>query len=342
MNPHSTKTPSPPSLHPGLLATPLRWVLGWLFFSALWRRVVLAPSKLDLSAPGNLGIKLNHFLPHALDPTGTLAWTLEHPEVLRPMLIVVTIVEGLAGLGLLLGLFTRLSGALTAFLSGVILFSAGWLGTTCLDEWQIGVLGIAGGAVVALTGSGPIALDDRLARNPERRDRAWFQWCCTGPLPRPLGTMTQRWIWAISFATLALTLSTNQQFHGGVWGPLHNLSAKPHVQFFGAESTSSATTVDLMRDEGPDTHGAFIVAMHWIDRDGQALKTLDHVDLSGLAPSQIHNRYPAQVQPGPFGLVLPLGARATLTLPPPPQGASGLRWVEVSGRAWDVPLTTSP
>jgi thiosulfate dehydrogenase [quinone] large subunit len=36
-------------------------------------------------------------------------------------------------------------------------------------------------------------------------------------------------------------------------------------------------------------------------------------DLSGLAPGQIKNDYITKVKPGKHGLILPLGARATLT-----------------------------
>ncbi len=43
----------------GLLFTPLRWVMGWFFFSALWRRIVLE-FKLDPMGAGYVGEKINH------------------------------------------------------------------------------------------------------------------------------------------------------------------------------------------------------------------------------------------------------------------------------------------
>jgi thiosulfate dehydrogenase [quinone] large subunit len=45
----------------------------------------------------------------------------------------------------LLGLFTRPASLGVSSLALGILLGAGWLGTTCLDEWQIGVLGVAAG-----------------------------------------------------------------------------------------------------------------------------------------------------------------------------------------------------
>lgn len=37
-----------------------------------------------------------------------------------------------------------------------ILLGSGWLGSTCVDEWQIGILGLAAGCTLLLTGDGHI------------------------------------------------------------------------------------------------------------------------------------------------------------------------------------------
>jgi len=49
----------------GLLTLALRLVIGWTYFSAFWRRTILA-DKLDPEAAGYIGEKFNHFLPNAL------------------------------------------------------------------------------------------------------------------------------------------------------------------------------------------------------------------------------------------------------------------------------------
>ncbi|PRQ05459.1 TQO small subunit DoxD [Enhygromyxa salina] len=317
-----------------LALVPLRWVVGWLFFSALWRRTVLSPSKLDVWAPGSLAEKTNHFLPHALDPGQMLEWTLRHPELLQVLLVVVTVLEGVAGLLLLLGLASRFAGALVTVLSGAILLSAGWLGTTCLDEWQIGVLGIAGGLAIAIAGAGSLSLDARWARRPGAESSRAFRLLAGGELPRAL-------VFGGAVATLALTLATNQIFHGGLWGELHNLSAKPHVEIFTAAREGDSVHVDLMRDEGPDTHGAFVIAAEYLDADGEVVERLEPELLSSLPRRAIANRYIAQVQTGPHGLVLPLGARASVVLPVSAPNAACLRLVEVSGRQWTAPLSAA-
>ncbi|MGL5235971.1 MAG: TQO small subunit DoxD, partial [Empedobacter falsenii] len=43
----------------------LRLVIGWTYFSAFWRRLILE-NKLDPEAAGYIGEKFNHFLPNAL------------------------------------------------------------------------------------------------------------------------------------------------------------------------------------------------------------------------------------------------------------------------------------
>ena len=44
----------------GLLTLAVRLVLGWTYFSAFWRRTVLA-NKLDPDLAGYIGAKFNHF-----------------------------------------------------------------------------------------------------------------------------------------------------------------------------------------------------------------------------------------------------------------------------------------
>ena len=77
-----------------------------------------------------------------------------------------TIIECLVGLMLMLGLLTRLAAVGVFSLALGILLGSGWLGTTCLDEWQIGILGMCAGLLLFLTGGGSCSLDGRLAQLP--------------------------------------------------------------------------------------------------------------------------------------------------------------------------------
>lgn len=60
-------------------------------------------------------------------------------------MVIFTIIEAIVGLFIMLGLMTRLMSVGVLALATGILLGSGWLGTTCLDEWQIGILGISTG-----------------------------------------------------------------------------------------------------------------------------------------------------------------------------------------------------
>jgi thiosulfate dehydrogenase [quinone] large subunit len=47
-----------------LFTLSIRLVIGWTYFSAFWRRLVLE-NKLDPEQAGYIGEKFNHFLPNA-------------------------------------------------------------------------------------------------------------------------------------------------------------------------------------------------------------------------------------------------------------------------------------
>src|SRR5690348_3456302 len=83
----------------GLLVMPMRWIAGWAFFSAFWRRLVL-DNKLDPEQAGYVGEKFNHFLPNALFIRPSLEWMVSHPDFLHWFLLAFTIIEGLVGLAL--------------------------------------------------------------------------------------------------------------------------------------------------------------------------------------------------------------------------------------------------
>lgn len=131
----------------GLLALAVRLVIGWTYFSAFWRRTILA-NKLDPEAAGYIGEKFNHFLPNALGIKPLIQYLVENPDILWINMVAFTIIEGIVGLFIIFGLFTRLMSIGVFGLAMGILLGSGWIGTTCLDEWQIGVLGIATGFVL--------------------------------------------------------------------------------------------------------------------------------------------------------------------------------------------------
>ena len=123
----------------GMITLALRMVVGWTYFSAFWRRLILE-NKLDPDAAGYIGEKFNHFLPNALGIKPMIEYLVSNPDALWWAMAVFTIVEGIVGLLLMFGFFTRLMSIGVFSLAMGILLGSGWIGTTCLDEWQIGLL----------------------------------------------------------------------------------------------------------------------------------------------------------------------------------------------------------
>ena len=167
----------------GSLALAVRLVIGWTYFSAFWRRTILA-DKLDPEAAGYIGEKFNHFLPNALGIKPIIQYLVENPDILWINMVAFTIIEGIVGLFIIFGLFTRLMSIGVFGLAMGILLGSGWIGTTCLDEWQIGVLGIATGFVLFLTGSGKYSMDNYLiSNNFSITKKKWFAWLGSGNIP---------------------------------------------------------------------------------------------------------------------------------------------------------------
>ena len=123
----------------GTFTLALRLVIGWTYFSAFWRRLVLE-NKLDEGA-GYVGEKFNNFLPHALLIKPLIEHLVSHADALWRFMLSFTLVEGLVGSFLLLGLFTRLVSLGVFGLALGILLGSGWLGTTCVDEFFSDITG---------------------------------------------------------------------------------------------------------------------------------------------------------------------------------------------------------
>jgi len=295
----------------GLFTLSLRWVIGWTYFSAFWRRLILE-NKLIPEEAGYIGEKFNHFLPNALGIKPIIEYLVSNPDALQISMVVFTIVEAIVGLFLILGLFTRLMSIGVFFLALGILLGSGWLGTTCLDEWQIGVLGVASGFVLFLTGSGAYSLDKYLLNKPHRFTRKkWFAYLGSGNLP--IKNLAPK-VLVMSLFISALTLFTNQYFHGGVFGTLHNKSVKPKVEISNIRKNGSQLYFQLFRVEGADVYGSFLIRIQILDENKQVVKTIGQEELAQFPKERITNHYVAKIKPGAHSLILPLGAKADIAI----------------------------
>jgi thiosulfate dehydrogenase [quinone] large subunit len=320
---------------------PLRLVAGWTYFSAFWRRLILA-DKLNPDLAGYVGDKFNHFLPNALFIQPIIEYFVTHPELLLIKLWVFTIVEAIVGFALMAGIMTRLMGLIMSLLALGILLGAGWLGTTCLDEWQIGILGIAAGLAFVFGGGGRFSVDHVLEKRLPQlaKNRVWswinFDWL--------RGSRLTTAIIVSALFAFGLTLFTNQVFHGGVWGTLHNKSVRPIVEVSNAQVLDKNLQFTAYRVEGADVYGSFLIGVRILDQDGKEQLAWSAEDLANLPTQAIQNRYVSQIKPGPHSLILPLGAKADISLPHPslhtlPTGDYRVELLDISGATWSAPLS---
>ncbi|MEE3999451.1 TQO small subunit DoxD [Tenacibaculum sp. FZY0031] len=327
----------------GLLVLAIRLVIGWTYFSAFWRRTILA-NKLDPEVAGYIGEKFNHFLPNALGIKPLIQYLVENPDILWLNMVIFTIIEGIVGLFIIFGLFTRIMSIGVFGLAMGILLGSGWIGTTCLDEWQIGVLGIATGYVLFLTGSGKYSLDNYFIKNNfSFTNKKWFAWLGSGILPIK-NNIFPRFVLIGSLTILGMTLFTNQVFHGGVWGTLHNKSVKPKLEITEGKINNDILSFNLFRTEGVDVYGSWVIAIELLDQNGNIVVQYAQKELASLAHQNILNYYVAKIKPGKHSLVVPLGAKAKMTfsnqtLSQVSNGTYTLKITDISGAFWTHQIT---
>lgn len=322
----------------GLFTLSLRLVVGWTYFSAFWRRLILE-NKLDPESAGYIGEKFNHFLPNALGIKPIIHYLVTTPDMLWWAMAVFTIVEAIVGLCLMLGLFTRMMSIGVFGLAMGILLGSGWLGTTCLDEWQIGILGLAAGFTIFLSGSGKYSIDNFLINRQYKITRyKWFDWLGSGVLPVKWNVL-HRVVLTGSIIILFISLFTNQYFHGGVWGILHNKSVKPKIEIEHAKISDNSLSFQVFRVEGVDVYGSFLIGIELTNKDGENILKLNGEDLADFHPENIVNSYVVKVTPGKHSMIIPLGAKAMISiqhqsLTELPPGNYQLTLTDISGATW--------
>lgn len=136
-----------------------------------------------------------------------------------------------------------------------------------------------------------------------------------------------------------MTLFTNQYFHNGVWGKLHNKSVKPMVEISDAKLDDNKLSFTVFRVEGADVYGSFLIGIQLKDQEGNVIVDKDGKSLSQFSRSDINNYYVAKVVPGKHSLIIPLGSKASLTvndesLQNLPKGIYDLTLTDISGITW--------
>ena len=321
---------------------PFRWVASWLFLSAVWRRFVLAPGKHDFQSDAWLGHKINDFLPHAnVGFYQGLDYMMRHPEWLNAFTYVFTFTGLVLGILLLLGLVSRATGLLLVSLSVGLMHTAGWLGPTCLDEWQIASLLTTLGAVMTFYGTGSFSADSWLAdRDESLRDAVWWQWLAH-PTFETRSRSFRKLAVGISVVLTLYVMGMNQVHHGGVWGDLHNYSKKPDIQLGPLEiEPEGRFRFQAFRDKGPEAYGTFVIEVRLETAEGEVVHAFDRRDLKRMEPSSIQNQYVNEIRTDEHSLQIPLGAKGMLHFELPdgerldPSRTYRLVMTEIGGRTY--------
>lgn len=148
-------------------------------------------------------------------------------------------------------------------------------------------------------------------------------------------------ILSFSLFIFGIALFTNQSFHGGVWGPLHNKSVKPQIEISNVRINNSDLTFEVYRTEGVDVYGSFLIGIQIIAPNGQIIKSWNNDDLSKITFGRIKNKYVTKVKPGKHSLIIPLGAKANISIDIKGLHLSNndtLKLIDVSGIEWTAKI----
>lgn len=330
---------------------PVRIIQGFIYWGGGSRRFIYAPSKLDPHAAHWMANKFQTAMPGALLGMGSvISFMLHHFVLLYAGVIVFSAAELIAGLMLMLGLYTRAAALVSMGFSVVLMLMFGWQGATCIDEWTMASCNLAMGATLLLAGSGAWSLDNvLLRRKPQHAQSRGFRWA-SGSMALPLSdaAFSKLALTVLAF-TVAFSVGTYDYFRGSVVSPFHSGPVSPTAHHL------TLTQATLLPDAGVRFHVALdagtpeapvhIVKAALLGADGVVVAQWDAATLSRTPKSAFDNDYAYnRFGPGPYGWRAPMGAASTITLPAPastaesPAAARTLQLTDVDGRVFSAPL----
>src|SRR5690606_25277896 len=112
----------------------------------------------------------------------------------------------------------------------------------------------------------------------------WFRFLGSGTLA--IKNLAPK-VLIMSILIVGLTLFTNQYFHGGVFGTLHNKSVKPKVDISNIHYNNSQLSFELFRVKGAAVYGSFLIGIEILDTSNQVIKTIDRNELAKFPEDNI-------------------------------------------------------
>ncbi|ELC8790486.1 DoxX family membrane protein [Salmonella enterica] len=340
----------------GLLA--VRIIQGFIYWGGGSRRFIYAPDKLDPEAPHWMAYKFQTAMPGALlGLDHVISYMLQHFWLLYAGVILFSAAELIAGLFLMLGLFTRISALLSMLFSVLLMLMFGWQGATCIDEWTMAACNLAMGTTLFLCGSHSYALDNIiLKKNPRLADSRVFQWC-SGALPLPLtpGSYKKLALWLLAFVVI-FDVGTYSYYRGSVVTPYHHGPVSPTTHHLslteGKLFPDGQVQVHVYLDAGTPEAPEHIMDAWLKDASGNALVHWDTAMLSAIPAGSFRNDYAYnKFTTGHYGIQAIVGSAATLTFPAGtltggndriPDGPVTLVLRDAEGHTFSTPLRRVP
>ncbi len=324
----------------------VRVIQGFVYWGGGSRRFIYAPAKLDPTQPTWMANKFQTAMPGALlGMEHVIAYMLQHFWLLYAGVILFSAAELIVGVALMAGLMTRAAALVSMGFSVVLMLMFGWQGATCIDEWTMAACNLAMGTTLLLAGSGSYSLDNvLLRRNPALADRGWFRWAAGSlPLPTTDGQFRTLGLTLLA-AVLAFNIGTYSYYRGSVVTAFHGGPVSPTKHHFtltdGALLGDGSVRFHIYLDGGTPEAPAHVMKAELLGADGQPAATWNTEALTKLPATAIQNDFDYnKFKAGPYGLVAPMGAMATITLPPvadakPVGDKPVLRLTDVSGRTF--------
>jgi thiosulfate dehydrogenase [quinone] large subunit len=328
----------------------VRFVQGWIYWGGGSRRIIYAPEKLDPHAHW-LAYKFQSAMPGALLGIDHLiAFLLQHFELLYVTLVGFSAAELVFGLMLLTGLLTRLAAAVTIVLSVLLMLAFGWQGATCIDEWTMAASTTAMGIALILAGAGAWSLDRALSqRFPSLAERSWFRWL-GGAQPLPLSERAFEVLALVLTAcVIGFVVATYSYYRGSVVTAFHSGPVSPSVHHLSLQDgqllANGSVRFHVYVDGGTEAVPAHIMVISLGAPDGKVVQHWGEQMLAALPTAAFHNDFDyRKIELGRFGITAPVGAAATITLPPGQGGVKDtspleLQVVDVSGKTFQLRLS---
>ncbi|MHB1567334.1 MAG: TQO small subunit DoxD [Acidiferrobacter sp.] len=304
----------------GAVTLAVRLILGWIYWGGGTRRFIYAPQKLNPHAHSWMANKLQAGMPGAvLGLSHVVSAILHNPGLTYGLLVFITAVELLSGLGLIVGLLTRLSAIMSLGLSVSLMLIFGWQGATCIDEWTMAVSTFAMASTVLVAGAGVWSIDGWLMKkNPRLADAGWFRWLGSAPLT---ARQLESWGKGLGIVAILFTLVTYNYYRGSIFTPFHGGPVSPskhHISLSHGTLSKNTGAVRVLAylDGGTPAAPSHVIKVVVMGPAGVVVEQWAGSALQEAARGHIHNLYAYNTfAPGLYGLKAKMGAKAWIDLP---------------------------